>query len=682
MKELEAWLRRRAREDQQVPLVEGALLSGQFSEYAAYRLRLFGLRTLVAAVAHTLRLTLLWAAFSRSAFLQLLLFEAGVGLAISFWWGALEPMRDRIRRLHRQGRTHLVRPEIERWLTVALILAAAVVLACGAWIVWRAGRFGAADLYGVALFVRLALLLITRTYHSGLYALRRIYRPSWAVVAVDIVLLGAVATTWPIAGAWALPVGLILASVVGAGLTIHFTRRMFAFAGLAPRWGAFGALGMRWHVRWYELLGAGVSFAIVKLDAVLVFLLFDPRQMADNGVELFMLFFVMSPAIQAGVDWAQLFYFDLKRLEHAPLGPLLAQYRRYVARLAWLMGVASWALGSVAGTVVYLRSLGALYGLLLPFFMARALAASAQIQAFCARQYGTLLATGSLWLVVFVLVARVSSEEWKLAIVTLATVAVAAALKVVKPEGAVAGERFVGVVEWLHLLSAVEGPVRVGSATIRPAVRRKPRGRHASRRVGGGERLFARRLATRLPRGSAATMTPAGRLLWLEPANSRRIRAEAIAVLSGGLAGLVREAVEYPSGREALRGAWREHGLDAVFGHADPDNGGSLSLAELDARFARLFPDGRVFRPGTPSPDARALPSDWRRWILRDASRFLSRLEAPQTRSPVDVTALCLGGQLNRVFVTRRDSRHEARQRWRALVRRANLLAAMGAVVD
>ena len=681
MKELEDWLQQRAAKDQGIPLIEDALFSGAFGKYAFFRLRLFLLRTLVSTAAHTVRLTLLWAAFSRNEFVQLLLFEAAIGLVGSFWWGALETMRDRIRRLHRQGRTHLVRPFIERWLALAVVIAAAIMAGGIVWIVLRPAPFTPADLYGAALFVRLALQVVTRTYHSGLYALRRIYRPAWSIVAVELVMLGAVVAAWPVVGAWALPLGLMLAAVIGTTLTIHFTRRAFVFFGVTPRWAMFDALRGRWRVPWLELLAAGFSFAIVRLDAMLVFVLFDRDRAMEGGIALFMLFFVMSPAIQAGVDWAQLFYFDLKRLEHPSLSPLLDRYRRDIGRVAWLIGLVSWALGSLIGTIVYLRSLGVLYWLLLPFFVSRSLAASAQIHAFCSRRYGPLLATASLWLAAFVVVTRVDSEAGKLTIVTAASVAVAAVLARLKPADAKLHERFLGIAEWLHALSSINGPVRLGSATVR-RTHRKRLGAEPARNAGGVERLFARRLAMSLARGGAVTCLPENRLVWFEPAGERRLHSEHLAILSGGLAQSSLDSGEYPSGREALRTACRDHGLGAAFGHVNFDADRTLSITELENRFANWFPDGWVLTPGLPPSAANPLPAQWRRRLLGDAIRFLSRLESPRPSSPVDVTALCLGGRLHRLFIVPRTSRQHTRRRWRALVRRANVLAALGAVAD
>jgi len=499
-------------------------------------------------------------------------------------------------------------------------------------------------------------------------------------VGVDLGVIAVVIAAWPVAGAWALPGSLMAASIIGAALTWHFTRRGYVFFGVTPGWPSREALRGRWQVPWRELVAAGLSYAMVKLDAVLVFALFRAEPADPGTIELFMLFFVMSPAIQAGVDWAQLFYFDLKRLDHTLLAPLLNQYRRYVGRIAWAMGIASWLLACVTGSIVYLRSLNTIYLLLLPFFLSRSLAAAAQIQAFSARQYGTLLATASLWLAVFALISRMPDASARLALVSLASVAVAVVLTRVKPAVTVR-DRFVGVLEWLHLLSAMQGRVRVGSAIIRPTRRRTAKRGDTVRSNGGAERVFARRLTRHLAEGGAVTCLPEGRIAWFEPAAEARLGAPSMSVLSGGLVQRAYDAVEHPDGSAALRAAWRDQGLEAVFGRAELDLTSQLSIGELEERFRRWFPGGCVIAPGEPSPTTADLPTAWRRLILRDANRFMARLE-PAANSPVDVTALCLRGQLHRVFVVRRTDRMDVRRRWRGVIKRANLLAALGVVVD
>jgi hypothetical protein len=564
------------------------------------------------------------------------------------------------------------------------VLAAAVLAACVSWLAWSAssggGAFDPVRLYGVALFIRLALQFISRTFHSGAYAVRRVYRPAWAVITAELVAFTAVLLAWPALGPWALPLGALAASLAGGGLTIHFTRRLYRFMGLAPRWWRAAALRSRRPLPWRELLAAGLSFAVMKLDAILIFGLFTSFGAASRGPELFVLLFVLSPTVQAGFDWAQLFYFDLKRLDPPLLGPLLEQYRRYMSRLAWTLGFVFWALGSVMGTIVYLRSLGELYWLLCPFFVTRSLVASAQIQAFCARRYGALLGTASLWLLGFIAARQVSGDPSKLALVTLATAAVYVALSRFTRPAHLQSERWVGVVEWLDRLGRTPGPVRIRSATVLPALKKRE-ARDAWRAARWGPHHVARAIAVRLGDGGAVTVLPPDRLVWFEASRTARIRPDALAAISGGVARVVHETPFRPEGRLAVLDAWREHGVSAVFGGMPLEPARGLSVAALERSFASLFPDGVVFRAGRPAP-VPAPPVGGHRRIIAEACRFITDLRPPRATSPVDVTALCVSGRLRLVFVAAPNGRPESLRRWRAMVCQANVVAATAGAVD
>lgn len=677
MKELHAWLDRRARREQGIPCLDDVFLSGRFAPYAWYRLRLFFVRWFAASAVHVFRVLLLSAAFSRRHFVQLLLAETAVGFASNFWWGALESMRERIRELRREGRAFAVPREIERWLTLAWALAAAVMAACALWLLMRPRPFGPVQLYAVALFVRLALQVVTRTFHSGAYAMRRIYRPGWAVVAVEVVSFVTVILVWPWLGSWALPAGVLSAAIGGSGITLYFTRRMYRFMGLQPRWLAPDTIRQRWKVPWLTLLAAGLSFAVLKLDAVLVFGLFEGRPRPGDDLQLFLLLFVMAPTVQAGFDWAYLFYFDLKRLHVPPFEPLLEHYRGKITRLAVLLGVVFWLLGSVTGTAVFLRSLGSLYWLLGPFFIVRSVAASAQIQAFSVRRYGLLLGTSSLWLVGFEFARGFHNDSAKLAVITLASAAVYVALAVMARPRSVRQHNHIGILEWLRQLSALEASVRVRSARLRPLRPRKGQPRAALRGLAWSQQQFARTLARRLGPFGAVTIVPPDRVIWFEADGARRVSPAAVAALSGGVAQSVRSGDLHSSGPAAAAAAWQEHGLEAALGPALAGDAACPAPARLEQEFARLFPDGWTFGPDSPAASASSVPARWRRQVIRSARRFLDELKPTRDGSPLEVTALSMGGRLRLVFVARANARGSRRRAWQRTITQANVLAAL-----
>jgi hypothetical protein len=674
VQELQAWLDRRADAERRSPCLDEALISGRFAAYARYRLRLFFLRWWVASAFHLIRVLMLWSAFSREIFLQLLLIETAVTFTSNFWWGVLETLRERVRSLQRQGRGFRVADEIGYWLTASLILATVVSTAGTLWVALRERPLDPAALYVVALVARLAVQLVTRAYHSGVYALRRVYRPAWAVVAMELVSFVAVVAVWPVLGAWTLPFGALAATAAGTALTVHFTRRMYRVLDISPRWMDLQSVCRRRKSSWMEMASAGLSFAAMKLDAVLVFGLFEPGT-RHGDVQLFLLFFVLSPTIQAGFDWAQLFYFDLKRLHVSPLAPLLEKYRRNMTRLAWVLGATCWILGSVTGTIFYRRSLDTLYVLLCAFFIARSLASSAQLQAFAAGRYRLLLGTASLWPLGLWLAAAMPGDSAKLAVITAATAAIYTALAwlgqaVVRVDQ----ENWVSLVEWLRLLTAVSAPVRVRSARLG-----NPRGdvRTADRALRWTQRQFATMLARRVRGGGAVTIVPPDRVAWFEPAGTP-IRPELIAALSRGMAADVRQTSFHPTGRSAILAAWHEHGFEAAVGPMDLKRPVAGTIGNLERQFARLFPDGWIVTPGVTTIATAPLPIECRGRLVRVAIKFLTDLNAPVKRSAFDVTALCIEGRLSRIFVapSRRWSRRH--QHWHATIRQANLVAALG----
>src|SRR5207244_8670437 len=127
----------------------------------------------------------------------------------SFWWGALEALRGQVRDLHRSGKPHRIERAIGGWLTFALLLSAAALACAIGWSVWRAsdGTFDVTDAFVASLLLRLALDLPVRCYHSGVYALRRVYKPLLATLAPEFLGLATILALWPLIGLWSVVVG-------------------------------------------------------------------------------------------------------------------------------------------------------------------------------------------------------------------------------------------------------------------------------------------------------------------------------------------------------------------------------------------------------------------------------------------------------------------------------------------
>ena len=246
------------------------------------------LRYAVASILHGIAVLLLFSIFPRQTFFGIVLLQALAGLVTSFWWGALEVMRGRVRTLIRSQRPHLVEEEIGRWLCLALVLATAPVIAAGGWILWQLGvahqPLEAHHLYSLAIVLGLALTLVTRCFHSGVYAVRRIYRPLAAIVLVQCGSFALLPALWPWLGAWSFGLSVLASTLITAAITLHYTARVYRFLGFRPVASSRLRPCLPRNLPWGEFLGAGASYALMKLDSFLVLALFATGATVDATI--------------------------------------------------------------------------------------------------------------------------------------------------------------------------------------------------------------------------------------------------------------------------------------------------------------------------------------------------------------------------------------------------------------
>ncbi|MBW2421811.1 MAG: hypothetical protein JRH19_24955 [Deltaproteobacteria bacterium] len=705
MKELGEWFEKQNRRQERAVFLEDALLSDRYWAYGWYRMRFFLLRYVGDAVLHAIAVLLLYNLFPERAFVELVVVQATAGLLGSFWWGALEVMRGRIRELLRMGRPHLVPDEVGAWLTLTFGLAALTLGLTGAWLVWHVGiagrAFGASQLYVLVVAFGLVTTLVVRALHSGVYAIRRVYRPLVAIVAMQLATFGTLPLLWPFLGIWSFPLAMLLSTLIAASITLHYTLRVYTFFGMRPlSLVSFRHPRLPRHLPWREFASAGLSFGLVKLDSFLVLALIGSRSASGTDPQLFALLFAMGPTIQAGFDWAQLFYFDFKRLEIRPFANLRRRYEGFLYRMAWVLGTLFWLGGSLSALAVYGTGLTAMALLLLPFFLSRSLVAFVQVRAFSAGQYRELLASGLLCLGGVMILRLVEmTDAQRLVGLSVLMLAVYAFLSLVQqwkrrdPGRAEA----LSFTDWLARASAVEGPTRVRTLRFEfPAPPRKGGG-PVKLRAKEQEQLeeslrfrqlkVARGIARSLGRGAAVTVLDASGVAWIERGEQRSALTKEVLVGLG--AGFVREILETSierNGRAAVASAARQGLLGRELASApvtsgdDDATGEGCAVEALKGAFAELFPEGACFEPTQPaSTFFRSLSSKERRSILFDALRFSRDLRPSNLRSGFDVTALCEAGDLRLLFVLPRRTSVGRLSNWRRRVMEANLATALSA---
>ena len=689
MTSIDAWMRRQAAREGRVVTLEDALLGERPWSYALYRLRYFAARCLSSALIHGIRLTFLRYVFSHRVFLATLVLTAVVSAASSFWWGALEALRARVRHLWRDAERQRIPGEIGQWLSIAAGLALVVLLAPLAWIGWEVGHLGhgfnVLHLYVLAVCLRLSADLLTLTLHSGVYAVRRVYRPLPAMFAVELAGALAALALWPWLGRWSFPLAVLVSSAIATALVVHYAGRLYRLLGWLPLRLAVpdGALLTRWRTL-REFFAAGASYAVMRLDGLLMLAVAHGRDRTRDTVTLFVLFVAIAPAVRAGFDWAQLLYFDLKKLDVPCLQGLRRRYERLTFYLASLVGLALWGLACIMATLILQRDLGHLYWLLAPFFLARSFLGVALIQAFAKRRYGALLLSGTL-LLAFLLVVPEAFAADAYVLPGLAAVCGLVAAGVAAGTRRLGGDplelRVLPLAEWLQRVGQVREPVRAGALRFRSDI--SPRLRSGSfaawvERDHWRLRRLARRLARTLHGNGAVAVLYPSQIVWYETAKARPVRAQTLLRWGGGLVQAAATTRFEAEGRAALQAAWRMNLFGRPLRRPRRLRDYGALPEEAQAAFVRLVPQGVVYALDGPVPALlHGLSTRQRRRIFFEAVHFARHLQDSRRDRRFEVSSFCVDGELRLIFIVDRRTSRAQRARWNATIAALNVESAL-----
>lgn len=681
MRELRNWFERAALRENHAVFLEDALFSRRFFAYGYYRFRFFLGRTAVESAIHIVEFVILSFIFSGGALVLALAARVVGSLLGAWWWGALECMRGQFRSLHREGRTHLISRRLPQWIRLAGLFAACAMAATIAWVVFDisrpTGRFEILHVFVLATGLRLSLSLLTRTFHSAVYSIRRVYRPFIAIIGVPILGFVGTLAAWPTLGAWSYPVMLIPTVLLANGLTFVYVRRMYRLLGLhlyrhrLPRHPAWTPR----YLNWPEFWAAGSAYASTRLDELLL-LAYAYAAYRDPSVQpLLSLLFVISPFMRASSEWAQLAYFDLKRLELALFVKLKRRFERFASAAGLTLALVLWAFACLCATAVLARNLGEIYPVLLALFIVLSQLALHQIRAFAEARYFILLATGALvWLLAVLLTTvawdgpeRVSMHVLALLSITL-VLAFSSASSLPKHPWA----RHLALPDWIAQTRVRQAPTRIRGVQLAPDV--------APWLV---ERL-KRRIASALGSGSAVTLLGDRRLMWSEvesPGESLSDRA--VLALGAGHITHIQGTPFAATGVAALDTAQAQGLFDPLLCESWNEREQHWRVSAIRAKFAASIPDGIAFDPtvhNNPAID-RLSPME-RRQILHGAVNYSKQIIQPKRSAMFDVTALFTNGEIRLIFAVPLSVKSRTRTAWRRYVNRINLSCAFGAHVE
>ncbi|HEX4352124.1 MAG TPA: hypothetical protein VHZ95_04405, partial [Polyangiales bacterium] len=322
MTALERWLKREQRRQGRRPELLSALIAGRGLAYARHRLGFMVLRLLVRTALHMLEVLFLSRALPFEYLAPLLGYRALASLATNLHWGATESLREEVRTAARARKPALARAAIEAWLRGCSLLALAPLV----FILVRIARSAAADggiglslfdAYAFACAFRLFGEVCARTYHAGVFALRRVYRPLSTLLLADLLEVGLILACFDALGPWSIPLSILLGGSIDVAFTLRYARAAYLrHRMLLPRWSAVVRGRLRPHLSTIErALAHALAGASLQLDAWLLLLLIrvDPPRRAAPSLAL--LYYVLRPLLGLATHWVRTFYFDLIHLD-------------------------------------------------------------------------------------------------------------------------------------------------------------------------------------------------------------------------------------------------------------------------------------------------------------------------------------------------------------------------------
>ncbi len=652
---LRRWLKRESRRDARRVSLEDVLVFGGFSQYLWQRSRRFALTRTLQEFLHVGELYLLFLFASQPVFIATAIITAVARMVNSAWWGGLEVLRTGVRERSRDGRYTVIAPWIRQWMITSTALGCSVcAIGAGFTLVklWTA-NLGVADAYLAARVIGVGLELPTRTFHSGAYALRRIYQPTWALLTPSLLRGLMLASWWPAVGVWSIPVASVFGVFVSVVLTAWFTRLAYIDLQLWPMMsGRRQRLPARlWShdMKWFAAAAlANISTSTAQLWTLS--LLSIGLTNSDLWLGLFIYLVLVGPLFDVCQSWARLFYPDLADLENDLLRPF---------RTLLVQSLIRWS--PVVGTLVWISTLIVLP--LLPsgqmvmialitwlFFIARARFAAIQVSAFCHRRY-TILS-----LISFGLVLATSVAYWA-------------------PHGQVAW-----VVGGVFLCL---GPFGTDSTR-----RSEPTGLMP---------VASLITAARWIRGEGTWVLSEFRPGWLlhgpQVLLQRSARHNAIGVDRESLLLRWQPAALHRRGAFDLlhdfeRRRWRSatgFTLDEIQAWRDRWPAGPLpnscTIEEVIAEFQSRFPNGFWVKASKAANSDLRLLLTWqeRKHVLGEAMGHLFG-RPPAALLPLDVSALVDDGQIVVLFFLKRTTSTAARRHWRRWLRQVGVANALAAV--
>ncbi|MEZ5406309.1 MAG: hypothetical protein R3F23_09175 [Verrucomicrobiia bacterium] len=568
-------------------------------------------------------------------------------------------MREKVRHLANSKKLFKIPDLISQWLVSSFILSL-LGLACLIIFNLFQNSLTLETLYLSFCFVRLMLEIPLATFHSGIYAIRRIYRPLYWIVIVELIASLGALSLYPSVGAWAFPLTFFVATLVNLAVRFYYTKKVYLFYRFWPL--PLEKFAKNWKIN-LKKFGAnnfsqGIANALMGYECLII-ILFLHRDKTTFALNHFiLLFFILSPLLIAGYEWARLFYFDFKKLELGYYNHFKQQFQNQVERFALGWGALNSLLVISFGYFLGNKNLTSQLWWMLPFFLINSLLAYEQVKAFSETNYPSLIRSGLTFLsgifILWYLPVTFETQTFYLSVIALGalwqlqrdeTKSLRIPLSVVLP-----------LTEWLRQLSQVNKKVRVGCVTFPEETR-----------------LFklnalANKIKQGLTKGNEVCLYLPNKIFWFEK-NSENLTRENVIGRVEALCEDVQISSFYPDGKAALQQSFLK---DEIY-RSNVEGISVVNIETLKEIFEKMITTGLVFCPNS-NEQSNFLSAQQKRQILFEALNFSKNLSFSKSNSPFEVTAFCPNGEMKLIFIVPKlKTKRVLRKKWFQLIRTINL---------
>ena len=395
MSSTQAWFEKQFKREKNFFSLMITFFQDKLLSYFLFRIKLYNVNVLIRIITYSTILFYVHQATVRSSFRELIFFSSLLFMARSFVWGALEVMRSKIRGERIAKNIIEIEDLIYHWLRLSYFVSAglallSVMITVLAHFQW--GSFESNLLWAMTISIMISIPV--SVYHSGVYALKRINRTLFSVVAADLTMFVIFLLLWPYVGVQCLPFLIVFRSILAALLTIYYIRRMYFIMEYVP-----DRAKRKQKVKYFHPLDMCVSgLAGVFLRSYGLIML-SYYFFAKTGLNSMLItFLVVYPLVIALFSFARLFYFDQKRLsmpEYISFFTLLSAMNTRFSR--WI-GCGYWLTAGVILLFIPLDGKWFSWLVFLPVFIFVPMIVLQQVKLFCSYYYFDVIASGLLLL--------------------------------------------------------------------------------------------------------------------------------------------------------------------------------------------------------------------------------------------------------------------------------------------